>query len=81
MTAQEYWDTHLTHRGRIRALYAIGRALGWQTKQWEELPPELRERRLAGRGCGAASVTCLPGLACRALPAGPGASHPSDSDP
>lgn len=42
MTRQEYWDFQLTHQGREKSLAAIGRALGYQFAQWNELPQDLR---------------------------------------
>jgi hypothetical protein len=36
MTPQEYWDLTLTHKGRTKALILLGRALGFQLKQWDE---------------------------------------------
>jgi hypothetical protein len=44
MTSQEYWDFNLTHKGRAKALSLIGRALGFQFKQWSELPEDLQRQ-------------------------------------
>jgi hypothetical protein len=44
MTNQEYWDLNLTHKGRIKVLHLLGRALGFQFNQWAELPEDLRKQ-------------------------------------
>jgi hypothetical protein len=44
MSPQEYWDLTLTHKGRTKALILLGRALGFQLKQWDELPEDLQRQ-------------------------------------
>jgi hypothetical protein len=44
MTNQEYWDFNLTHKGRAKMLTLLGRALGFQFKQWSDLPEDLRQQ-------------------------------------
>jgi hypothetical protein len=44
MSNQEYWDHCLTHRGRVKVLKLLGRALGFQVKQWSDLPDDLKRQ-------------------------------------
>lgn len=43
-TAQEYWDSVLTHQGREKCLLAVGQALGYQFPTWRQLPVGLRRQ-------------------------------------
>jgi hypothetical protein len=44
MSPQKYWDLYLTHKGRTKTLILLGRALGFQLKQWNELPEDLQRQ-------------------------------------
>jgi hypothetical protein len=41
---KEHWNFNLTHKGRAKALTLLGRALGFQFMQWDELPEDLRKQ-------------------------------------
>jgi hypothetical protein len=44
VTNQEYWDFSLTHKGRVKVLRLLGRALGFQVKLWNDLPDDLKRQ-------------------------------------